>query len=523
MTVSYPPAVSPPRQRIGIWTTGTTAWSAEAYRRIYERELLARLPDAHVHFASDLPDEAVAVSERGDIVMSLAARVEDSHALISGLVVAGADTTDLASVARSLNEASSEPLTLILSALGASGQTVDTDGPAAQAIAEAADVSVRDSRSLDRVRPLRPDHSIALVPDPLVLLDRLTGPQVARSRIEYLRTMDRYPHTGTVIVEVSSSRTSHLAMLGARVEEAIARGYRIAVVALPMDGESMTSELRQHVERTFAAIHVLDTPTLDDRIAAIATSTAVVPLSTALFTAGCAFARPSFRCDEASWHCDATVLPGVECLVRQDFDAVLQIPTNSSTTAAWQMQADAHFDRIAALLSRRKTNQATAEASSAGRFAQIEAAQRMTGRRLADERLRFAQRIEGLLAEIADLKSEIARRSALEAALREEMAGAFALARQEASRVDQLRRNETSGMDVIRLRQLETANQTLEARDATMKAERAAMAETLTDLTRERDELRRAVDRFLRSKSWRYLAPARSVGKALRRWFGNTQ
>ena len=92
------------------------------------------------------------------------------------------------------------------------------------------------------------------------------------------------------------------------------------------------------------------------------------------------------------------------------------------------------------------------------------------------------------------------------------MAAAFTMARREASRVDR-----------AQLRQFEAASQTLEAREAALKAERTAMADTLAELTRERDELRGAVDRFLRSKSWRYLAPARSIGKAMRRWLGNAR
>ena len=42
-------------------------------------------------------------------------------------------------------------------------------------------------------------------------------------------------------------------------------------------------------------------------------------------------------------------------------------------------------------------------------------------------------------------------------------------------------------------------------------------------LTRERDELLAAVRRFERSRSWRYLAPARAVGQALRRWLRLTR
>jgi hypothetical protein len=149
------------------------------------------------------------------------------------------------------------------------------------------------------------------------------------------------------------------------------------------------------------------------------------------------------------------------------------------------------------------------EASRSNRLAQLESAQRLTGRRLADERLRFAEHSEGLLAEIAQLKSEIARRSTLEAALREEAAGAFALARHESDRLDAARQL---------LRQLEATSRAADAREEALKADHAAV---LADLRRERDDARGEADRVVRSRSWRYLAPARAIGQTLRRWFGH--
>ena len=58
---------------------------------------------------------------------------------------------------------------------------------------------------------------------------------------------------------------------------------------------------------------------------------------------------------------------------------------------------------------------------------------------------------------------------------------------------------------------------------AALSRENSDKAGYIGALTRERDELLAAVRRFERSRSWRYLAPARAVGQALRRWLGITR
>jgi predicted nuclease with TOPRIM domain len=120
----------------------------------------------------------------------------------------------------------------------------------------------------------------------------------------------------------------------------------------------------------------------------------------------------------------------------------------------------------------------------------------------------------------------------VEAALREEMADAFARARHETSRGD-LARHEAHRLEAANA-QLESANTALKIEiaaigdrinevsreNAALARESAVRAETIDDLVCQRDELRGAVERFARSKSWRYLAPARAVGQLLRRCFG---
>jgi hypothetical protein len=540
MTLSYSPPVPElvdrDRRSIGVWTkTGGADWAAEAYRRIYERELLARMPAARIRFIGDLADETVVVSERGDVMTSLAACAEDGAAMVDGVVAAGLDMSGLEALARALEHtpATDRPACIVsaLTAADSVGPRVET---IARALGTALDVSVRDAASLDRVRAWRAGDPAVLVPDPLVLLSRITAPVVTQSRIEYLRAMERYPTEHTLVVEVSAARAGLLAPLGQVVHDANARGYRLAVVALPVNGESMTADLRRAIDRAFAPAFHPESLSLEDRAAIVATAVAVVPLSPSLLAAACAFGRPSLWCREASWdrHTSiATALPGIDALIRDDLAALLLMLPDPSVPTAWCATLDAYFDRIAAQWSMPRAL-AGAAATASGRMAQLEAAQRITGRRLADERLRFAERTEGLLTTIAQLKREMARRTAVEAALREEMADAFARARHETSRGD-LARHEAHRLEAANA-QLESANTALKIEiaaigdrinevsreNAALARESAVRAETIDDLVCQRDELRGAVERFARSKSWRYLAPARAVGQLLRRCFG---
>ena len=229
MPLCYPPRVPDPIERgrrIAVWTpTGGATWAAEAYRRIYERELLARLPGAHVRFVGDLADDAAVVSERGDVITSLAADTEAGRGERDGLIVAAADLADLAAFGRDVaRDPSPQPTPYILSGLASATISVADRESAGEVLARALDVSVRDTRAQAGVRAQRSiDDSIPFVPDPMVLVNRLTGPVAARSRIEYLRTTAGFPHGDTVVVEISSNATGHLAAL---ISNAVANGKK---------------------------------------------------------------------------------------------------------------------------------------------------------------------------------------------------------------------------------------------------------------------------------------------------------
>jgi hypothetical protein len=492
---------------VGVWTSrDTESWVPEAYRRIYERELVARLADVHVCFVGDVSPDTALVSERGDLITSLDASQQTDWppvAALDALVVAGVETPALSAVVRSLERNQGPQPVVILSALSLADLRASGDRDAiGRVVATAREVSVRDAPSLDAVRELRAADDLALVLDPLILLDRLVAPAAVHSRIAYLRAMDGYPTEAVLLVETALSHTHQLARLGRSVKAAIALGHRIKVVAIPAPGESMTGGLRRCVEEALEPVFCAERFLLEDLVATVAASLGVAALSPGLFALASAFRRPVLRCGaetSGSQQLIEKALPGEESLIRDSLDDLLRTPAVPPAANSWRAQIDSHFDRVARILAEPTiTRTPRSKAMTSRAAAQLEEAHRIAGRRLADDRLRFAERIEELNATVAGLKAELARRSCVEARLRQEMARAWAPAAHEALSTD--------------LRSMHMPPTVPEANASSAPASGAATSS-------EVEELRAAVLRFERSRSWRYLAPARAAARVLRRWF----
>jgi hypothetical protein len=436
-------------------------------------------------------------------------------------------------------------------------------------------VSVRSAASVDELGDF-PVCRASLVPDPLTLLGRLTGPRLAQRRIEHLRALDRYPLTNIVLVEVATGRVAHLPELGRSVQAAIAEGYRITTVALPMSGETMTGELRRTVERSLLPCYCVEDICLDDLVAVIASCAAIVPLSAALLAAGAAFGRPCVRPPEDARAEACMPFPGAEGLIHGDLRTALQAVPDPAAASPWCAQLDAHFDDIAVKVLSDPVGLSDADRGESD-GAQSEYTWETARRRMADERLRFAERTEAWRAEIARLKSEVARLTVRETALRQEMAAVSAHARHEVQRSDlwhdtssrlelenaRLREEharlssaqaslteqaQASARDYAtaakRIEVLERENACLREEHAQLSSAQASLTDQAqasardyataakrlevlerenADLIREVERLHGAIQRFERSKSWRYLAPARTAGRLVRRLMGVRQ
>ena len=477
---------------VGVWTRNEPrGWVAEAYRRIYERELQARLPGVRLRFVGAPCGADAVVTGRGDVVTPLAGR--DRPPDFDTLIAAAPAVSDLEAIARDLDDTSSPAL--IVSALSVHGDTAGDHAAAARVIDSARMVSVRGAASVDELGDF-PVCRASFVPDPLTLIGRLTAPRLAQRRIEYLRALDRYPLNDTVIVEVATGRVAHLPELGRSVQAAIAAGYRITTLALPMSGETMTGELRRTVERSLVPCYCVEDICLDDLVAVIASCAAIVPLSAALLAAGAAFGRPCVRPPEDA-RAGASVcmpFPGAERLIHGDLRTALQAVPDPTAASPWCAQLDAHFDDIAVKVLSDHAGLSDSDTAESD-VAQSEYTWEAARRRLADERLRFAERTEAWRAEIARLKSEVAHLTVRETALRQEMADVSAHARHEVQRSD-LWHDTSSRLELenARLREeharLSSAQASLTEQAQASARDYATAAQRLEVLEREHARLR---------------------------------
>ena len=507
---------------VAVWTRINPAgWPAEAYRRIYEHELLARAPNFRFRMCGDIADTSAAVTERGDVLTSPAS--VDGQPFADAIVAAAPDLADVEAIGRHADR--QRPIgTLILSGLSVDGAQLES-GAVARAIRSARYVSVRDEASLEALRGIQLRGAVSLIPDPLVLAARLTTPVVTRRRIEYLRAMDRHPMNETVLVELVPGRVEHLAELGRQVKDAIALGYRITVVAVPAPGEPMTGDMRHAVARFIEPALCFEGACFEDVMALVGSAVAIVPQTAALSAVARSFGRIPVRLADAA---SSSRKQSGHSTLREALEAA-QVPAAPEIPRA----LETHFDQIASDVA---SGDVLAPADfAAGRTSELAAARQAAWRRQADERLRFAGRAEEWLAEIDRLQKETARLTVREAALRQEMSDASAYARHQALRTDDSQRR-TFALDAENAR-LETAHAELSDAHAALAValeasehESASRADRIEGLSRERAELEReierlhgAITRFARSRSWRYLAPARAVGQMLRRWAGVRQ
>jgi cell division protein FtsB len=214
-----------------------------------------------------------------------------------------------------------------------------------------------------------------------------------------------------------------------------------------------------------------------------------------------------------------------------DLRSALLAPADHEAVAEWSAQLDAHFDGIASNVVDDDVVDGAGSAAPS-RVLQRETIEQSASRRLADERLRFAERADAWLMEISRLKNEIGRLTAREAALRQEMADVAAHARHEVQRADLWRQHNvklesetvklaSENADLSRAQAVLVAADAISARDIAGKAERIdTLSRENKDLTHEVERLHEAIRRFERSRSWRYLAPARAAGRMLRRLAG---
>ena len=250
-------------------------------------------------------------------------------------------------------------------------------------------ISVRDDASRDRLLAIGATNDIAVVPDPTVLASRLFPSDVLRKRIEYLRVLGCFPSKGRPVLLQGELRPEITRAAAASF------GNRAIVLADPQGVDDTAI-----AAKTTRIFRLPAHASLEDITAAIANAQAVIGPTSSVATAF-----------------------GVPALVATGRDAAPELSQGPATLAELQTRVDAEFDTIAELAERswskrveedgrRPVMLAQALIQSQERYQALLEAHAARGERLVNERMRFAEIVDGLDASNGALPPDAAERIA---------------------------------------------------------------------------------------------------------------
>jgi hypothetical protein len=253
--------------------------------------------------------------------------------------------------------------------------------------------------------------------DPAVLAPRLFSADLLAKRIEYLWLMGWYPPEGaTVLVEGDAGLLPMVPAVAAALGSLLGSEPDVTVVLAEM-GSPGDAEFAAALAAQLPAGSVYRLPRcagLEDLAAAIVNCAVFAGSSPRAGLVAQAYGRSSIRLDPA-----APPAPGA-------FEQAMKADAAASDVSALAASADAELDRIAdnartAALARRQKEAPMPDtphpAETVDVLAELQIAHEARSRRLATERMVFANHLHKAEAEIGRLKDEVAR-------LREELARA---------------------------------------------------------------------------------------------------
>jgi len=385
--------------------------------RIVERELSRRLPLARVDRYAPLggkrplaldggrpaltlgPPERARKAElrtRHDLVVYLGNVLHDRDGLYADLYgVSDVEAERLRPSGFFVDGLGAEPGDRCRVAWYGVGVPFDLDAAAAERVrtglASACRVSVRDEDSQRRLLAAL-GSEVTVTPHPAVLAARLFPADVLRKRRDYLSTMGWYPtESAPVLVEGGGERAGAAAEVA---RTAMELGAPVAVVGL--DASSGQDELADAITPLLPGppFRLPAELTLEDVTAAIAHARAFVGASAAADAVARAFGVPS----------KAATADVVELQERagSELDAVAALAED-----AWAARAAADGRNVPALL--------RALDHAEERYRALLRAYEQRGERLVEDRLRYAEIVEGLETAADGLPAEfVARQSELE-------------------------------------------------------------------------------------------------------------
>jgi hypothetical protein len=238
--------------------------------------------------------------------------------------------------------------------------------------------------------------------DPVVLAPRLFAPDLLTKRLEYLWLMGWYPRDGAaVVVEGDVGLLPIVPRLAAELSEYVASEPDLKVVLAelgsPGDAE-FASELAAELPPE-CLYRLPDFAGIEDIAAAVANSAFVAGSSRRVGLVAQAYGRAWVALDPAT------------CPTSEQFERARRTEPTPAAGPSLAARADAELDRIAeiaqtAALTHRQTQRLSETEEVLGH---LQVAHEARSRRLATERMVFANHLHKAEAEIGRLKDEVAR------------------------------------------------------------------------------------------------------------------
>jgi hypothetical protein len=250
---------------------------------------------------------------------------------------------------------------------------------------------------------------IRLRSDPVVLAPRLFSPDLLTKRLEYLWLMGWYPREGAaVVVEGDVALLPVVPHLAAELSEFVASesDRRIVLAELGSPGDAaFASELAAALGPE-SLYRLPGFAGVEDIAAAIANSAFVAGSSRRVGLVAQAYGRAWVALDPAA------------CPTSEQFERARRTEPSPAAGPSLASQADAELDRVAQVAQRAALTYRQKEASMAETqrlseteeaLGHLQVAHEARSRRLATERMVFANHLHKAEAEIGRLKDEVAR------------------------------------------------------------------------------------------------------------------
>ncbi|MGH2717676.1 MAG: hypothetical protein ACRDJU_03715 [Actinomycetota bacterium] len=434
--------------QLGVWGTFDTGSFADALvLRILRRELRERLPRAEITAASPIGARRLGPRDGGEPLEALGPwRPERVAALSAGLdcvVIAStalfpdpvaleaaygvdAETLEELSPERYFVEGPGGGCPGIWLAVQLPGDLAPRQSARLRSVTRAP-ITVTDEASQRRLRAAKVPAEVEIVPDLALLAPRLHSPELLAKRLDYLRLMGWYPTQGAPLVveahgglvpEISALAKSVAALRSERPDQEVV----VAETGCPGDLAAAEALVAALGGDTF---HLPGTAGLEDLCAAVSACSAFAATTLRGALVAAAHGRPTVLLGWVEGDlADVTELAGEPAAIARTpahlqgaLALALASPAAPGTLGLLHKELDAALDgvaeAVAAVAIRRREPEQLPDAQRIAaleeELANLGTAHDARSRRLASERMIFANHLRQAEEEIAALKAEASR------------------------------------------------------------------------------------------------------------------